>query len=192
MIKYIASIFIAAILLVSGSALAGDAVATNGWHRSIPADNCDATCAAAARSISRIQRGQTAYFPVIVTAGDQEQVVNTTTGALANCDESSDTCTSAPLFIKAPSATICVDTDIGTVAATSGIVHTYICADSTCTVAKSVNITNYPNKNKCAEFSAADGEGGYNTFNVGNSWVYVDVTTAPAAGETYLVWITAN
>jgi hypothetical protein len=48
------------------------------------------------------------------------------------------------------------------------------------------------NKNKCAEFSAADGEAGYNTFNVGNSWVYVDVTTAPPAGQTYLVWITAN
>ena len=189
MIKYIASIFVAAALLTSGVAYADQdgSVALNKWVRGVPAN--DGTNAAdLTATTERVQRNQTVYFLVANVSGTTETIQS---GNLETCDETSATtgCASAPLFIASSTAMICLDVDLGA-AAGSGVVFTpYICNDKDCLRTESVACTAMPSADGCREFCSADT---YDSFNPGGSWVYVDASTDPGSGQSALVWITGN
>tara|TARA_Y100000996_G_scaffold411255_1_gene395061 strand:- start:684 stop:1268 length:585 start_codon:yes stop_codon:yes gene_type:complete len=194
MIKYIASIFIAAAMLLSSGIALADAngsVAANKWLRKAPTDGCDDACAATlSASTDRIKRNQTLYFTVIDDGGQDHTIQ---AGSKEDCTvgHASTGCSSSPLFVASDSLTICMDGDLEDGTAGSGVVTMYICSTSACTRATSV--TGYGAlgaADECTEFG--NGTDQYNSFSIGNSWVYVDVSTTPASGETLLVWITAN
>jgi hypothetical protein len=87
---------------------------------------------------------------------------------------------------------ICVDSDIGSAVPGAAQVSMYICEDSSCTRATSVpGFLNFNAVDRCQEFMGGDSNG-YDSFNVGGSWVYVDVTIAPANEETLVIWVTGN
>jgi hypothetical protein len=68
----------------------------------------------------------------------------------------------------------------------------YICEDSSCTRATSVSgFIPFTATDRCQEFMGGD-VSGYDSFNVGGSWVYVNVTIAPANEETLVIWVTGN
>jgi len=188
-------------MLSSGVAVADQdgSVALNKWLRKAPTDNGTNVTELTATS-NRIQRNQTLYFVVVDEDLPGTAPKTVQGGALVACDVTSPTtgCASAPLFIASTTAMICLDEDMADDTSGALSVFTYICEDSSCTRATSIqggigqaSLSGGPAAGKCLEFGAYDG-GGYDSFNVGGSWVYVDVSVAPDDGETALIWITAN
>jgi len=200
--RFLMCLAIVGVLLVPSMAKADNAQIKHKWMRSVPNDEFDnLTDGNLHRTDNNLRRNQTLYWAI------KGPVSGTTTGVVIDnvtdpsvpaefiCTIGSN-CSSAPLFISAPTATICVSTDIGA-AASSGdtIANMRICADSTC--ADSVAITgsalNGAAVGVCTEFS---GSGVYDGFNVGAMWVFLQVTTPPtfhaATPATTLFWIVGN
>jgi hypothetical protein len=190
--RFLMCLAIVGVLLVPSMAKANDAQPNHKWMRSAPNDNIVNLETAGLRTDNNLRRNQTLYW-AIYGEGSNATVINTSTSPPEKfvCSVPG-TCVSAPLFISAPTATICVSTDIGAAASDGDtIANMRICADSTC--ADSVAITgsalNGIAAGVCTEFS---GSGVYDGFNVGAMWVFLDITTAPASGATTLFWIVGN
>ena len=188
--RFLMYLAIVGVILAPSMAKAQDANPDHGWHRSVPTDGCNQACAAAARPTSRLQRNQTVYIP-IVDVGGTVHIPDTTADTITGtCNPTGGTCTSAPLFISATTATICLDTQMGSTTAGDVDIKMYVCSDSTCAAVDSIPFQGVLDDDQCAEFgNTADI---YNTVNVGHSWVYIEAEAALGSGETALVWITGH
>jgi len=185
----------AAMMMLSGVAYAdaNGSVAANKWLRIPPTDD-GANVLDLSTTSDRLQRNQTLYFTVVdQTVGGDKTVQQTDPVTLVDCTvgHASTGCASAPLFIASSTAMICVDEDMAGATAGGSVVTMYVCEDSSCTRATSVPGVTTISSDRCQEFMGGDATG-YDSFNVGGSWVYVDVSTGPGDGETLLIWVTGN
>ena len=200
MIKYIASIFIAAAILIApGVSFSNDAVAANKWLRKAPTDNV-ANVADLTATATKVSRNQTVHFVVYepaVADNTTGQVV--VEGALAACDiDNAGGCASAPLFIQSSTAKICAVSETGDAAASGAVVRVYACpSEDLCTDNRSVggmSIIGASVSDDCIEaFTGIGGDTNYDLPNVGGSWIYVDVPTLGTTnGDTTHVWVTGT
>ncbi len=198
MIKYIASVFIAAAILVApGVSFSDDSVAANKWLRKAPADNV-ANVADLTGTTTKVSRGQTVHFVVYEndhTSGDTGQVV--VDGALAACDiTDAGGCASAPLFIQSPAAHVCVVSETGDGSASAAIVELHLCpTEDLCTDVRSLqtNLLQSSETTMCAEASFSGQAHNYDVTNIGGSWIYVDFTDlGSGTGDTTHVWVTGQ
>jgi len=192
----------AAMMLSSGVAVADDAQPDHGWMRAAPNDTLENFAIVGARTDNTLRRNQTLYWAIENDTGTINVIDTSDPGAPVKkvCTILDGTCASAPLFISASTSIICMD---GELDATFGdanaiLVDMRICSDSTC--ADNVSITGGeldasegPGEGNgagvCREFAAGHK---YDGFNIGATWVFIEVTTIPADGETALVWVTGN
>jgi len=184
----------AVVMMSSGIAVADNAQPSHGWMRSAPNDDLVNVEAVGARTDDNLRRNQTLYWAIKSDNGSSGIVIDTSTtppeenGCVVGTD-----CASAPLFISAPSAVICADGDLATIATGDTQFTLMICSDSSCTAETSVGMQSLVPGivGECKEFS---GPAQYDGFNVGSMWVYIKVTAgeAPSSGSTSLVWITGN
>ena len=188
---------IAGALVFPATVYAGDSDADHGWMRAAPNDELANASTVGKRTDNNLRRNQTLYWAIEGASG-LPNVIDTSlsTPAKAPCTIDTD-CSSAPLFISAPSAIVCIDTDIDETTSGQTEVNMRICSDSTCTDNTSIDGDNLAKDSSsepgaggyCEEFSGA---GTYDGFNVGSTWVYIEVTDAPANGATSLIWIIGN
>ena len=198
MIKYIASIFIAAAILVApGVSFSDDSVAANKWLRKAPTDNV-ANVADLTATTTKVSRNQTVHFVVLEddhTSGDTGKVV--VGGALVACDiTDAGGCASAPLFIQSPAAHVCAVSETGDGSVAAAVVTLHICpAEDLCTDVRSIEVTlmDASLASKCMEVSPSSQATNYDVGNIGGSWVYVDFKDlGSGTGDTTHVWITGQ
>jgi hypothetical protein len=188
----------AVMMMSSGVAYATDSVEANGWMRSAPDDDLANAASAGSRTDNNLRRNQTLYWAIKGNASDANHatVIDTSlaTPATATCTLDGATppaCSSAPLFISAPSATICVDSDLAGTGDGLTEAQLRICSDSTCVdnTSAEVGLMDPTASGQCQEFSGA---GIYDGYNVGAMWVFLEVTTNPSDTATTLFWVTGN
>lgn len=183
--RFLMYLAIVGVILAPSMAKAQDANPDHGWFRNVPAVGL--TDADEARTINRLRRNQTIYWAVHYT-GTVKQVIDTSASPpdLITCI----TCTSAPLFIASTTATICLDTNIGSITPSTTDIKMYACSDSTCAAATSIPLAGDIATEECVEFG--NGNDQYNSVNLGNRWVYIEAQEAMTSGDTALVWITGH
>jgi hypothetical protein len=169
--------------------------------RKAPNDTLANFATVGARTDNTLRRNQTLYWAIENVVGTINVIDTSDPGAPVKkaCTIGGGTCASAPLFISASTSIICMD---GELDATLGddnaiLVDMRICSDSTC--ADNVSITGGAldasgidgalGNGMCREFASGHK---YDGFNIGATWVFIEVTTQPADGETALIWVTGN
>ena len=194
--KFLTGVLTTAVfLLASGVAFAGNAKPENKWMTEIPdsdemiAVNDTAITARFARdqgtgqSVKRHQKVYMAFFD------DDGDVHVNQDGKVATCTEN-DSCTSAPLFIASETALICVDGDIGASGAVGGnTIHVRICADSTCTSAKSFGWGSNLAEGPTTGCGVGGQKAGAAQPSIGGQYIYIDLIGAPNNGDEVLVWV---
>lgn len=204
--RFLMCLAIVGVLLAPSMAKAGDANALNKWMLEIPvvAEMDSAAEAVSARFApvrglgQSIKRRQKFYMAFYDTGGTTYVNTNGTT-TVCTGTSTDVTCASAPLFIAAETALICVDSNIESETADElNAIRVSICADSTCTDVTSVVHGAFLTE---AQFSAC-GQGGSanhgsqlrNSHGIGGEWIYVELITVsgPASGTKTLVWITGK
>ena len=198
MIENIASVFIAAVILVApGASFSNDSVAANKWLRKAPTDNVG-NVADLTGTTTKVGRNQTVHFVVLEddhTSGDTGKVV--VGGALVECDiTDAGGCASAPLFIQSPGAHVCAVSETGDGSVSAAVVRLHLCpAEDLCTDVRSVEIglLGASNATRCMEASTSVQAEAYDMYNIGGSWVYVDFTDlGSGTGDTTHIWITGQ
>ena len=189
---------IAGAFLFPATVYAGDSDADHGWMRAAPNDALANHATVGLRTENNLRRNQTLYWG-IMNDGDSKVIdTGSSPPVLEVCTvDGSPNCSSAPLFISAPTAIVCMDTDIGGTGSGATAINMRICSDSTCadnTSIDGMNIGDHATATPgaggyCEEFSGAQH---YDGFNVGSMWVFLEVTIAPTSGGTTLVWIAGN
>tara|TARA_R110000824_G_scaffold349648_1_gene536521 strand:+ start:97 stop:705 length:609 start_codon:yes stop_codon:yes gene_type:complete len=193
--RFLMCLAIVGILLIPSMATAGNAVATNKWMTEVPngtemiaADDTAITASFApvrgdGQSIKRNQKFYIAFYD------DDNDVHVNQGGVVATCTENS-TCASAPLFIASDTALICTDGDIGNATADdTNTIRVSICADSTCTAAKSVVHGALLAEAPTTACGVGGGMVGIAQPNIGGQWIYVELVGAPDIGDEVLVWV---
>ena len=197
---------IVGIILAPSMAKAGDSEPLNKWMVEIPVvtemDSLSEVVSARFAPIrgpgQSIKRRQKFYMAFYDTGGTT--YVNTN-GTTTECTGtiSGTTCASAPLFIAGDSALLCVDGNIESVTADAlNTIRVHICADSTCTDAKSIYHGGYLKEdawNACGQGGSVGNAAQFrNSHSIGGEWIYVELITAsgPASGTKTLVWITGK
>ena len=188
--RFLMYLAIVGVILAPSMAKADDANSNHGWMRGVPNDNLDNVVTVGSRTTNRVKRNQTVYWAIWHDSNPKVIDTSTTTPSLTTCTVPG-TCVSAPLFIASTTAILCADSELAGVTDGDTVAKMRICSDSTCTDETSVEgQAADPGPNgACYEWSTSDA---YDGFNVGGMWVYLDVTTAPAAGATTLFWVTGN
>jgi len=183
-----------AMMMLSGVAVADDAQSAHEWMREAPNNDLANAGDVGLKTDDNLRRNQTLYWAVKGRAGASNATVIDTSASppvVKDCTVGTD-CSSAPLFISAPSAVICSDGDLnshGVDETTTAAMR--VCSDSTCT--DNVSITGGSlvpaGTGVCREFYAGHV---YDGFNVGSFWVFLQVTGDPDDDATTLFWIVGN
>ena len=191
--RFLMCLAIVGVLLVPSMAKAenGDSLVANKWLKKMPTDN-GANVIDLTRTSSRIQRNQTLYFIVADVGGTDFTVQQTDPDTTLVSCTAPNTCSSAPLFVSATSLTVCSVGDMADAAAGIGVTDMYICADSSCAIATSAKGGALGAADGCSKFFLNGGTAATDGPDVGGSWVYVNVSTAPGPNETLLIWVNAN
>ena len=197
MIKYIASIFVAAAILVApGASFSDDSVAANKWLRTAPTDNLGNEGTALAGTATKVSRGQTVHFVVYEEAVADNTIGEVVVGGVGvACDiDDAGGCASAPLFIQSSTAHLCADSETGDTSNSGAIVKLHICpAEDLCTDTRSIEVSFLSSSAAGNCIEAGEGSDGYDLANIGGSWIYVDVTTLGTTnGDMTHVWITGT
>lgn len=149
------------------------------------------------QTTDRVRRNQTVYFVFDkkVGGGGSWYVVrdgNLDTACVFN--DSSNGCTTAPLYISSEGATACIDSDDTDTASNNATIQSYTCmvGESGCLNTNAVwnrdiNFIEPGSAGKCAEVNGT----GINIKRrpAGGTWVYFDLTSEPT-DNTVVIWVT--
>jgi hypothetical protein len=203
-------IMVTAVLLVWATEASGDPTAANKWVRDAPSDINATNLTDMIRVTDRVRRNQTVYFMFEKTAAGFFPLVDGATASGTPCTAVSpivatptNGCTTAPLFIAAPSALVCTSGNM----ATSGIpanlqIESVICNVESPGAQCARNTSSVPgpawivptDTENCAEVNGTgnDPVDNLSVINAGGNWIYLRLTSIPTANGFYTIWVTGR
>lgn len=200
-------IMVTALLLVWATAASGNPMTANKWVRDAPSDKTATNLTDMIRVTDRVRRNQTVYFMFEKTSAGFFPLVDGATASGTACTAvlpngltATNGCTTAPLFIAAPSALVCASGNMETNDAANLRIESWTCSSAECIGGTTGPDPNSPaawieigDTGNCAEVNGTgNGSNNVPVLNAGGKWIYLRLTSIPTVVGFYTIWVTGR